>query len=88
MSCARGADTSWKDEAGEVEGEGEWHDVTWQPSHKLEFLSYERFTILSCHRTNSTMTMVSQSVQLIARTDCVFLVLSIPTVANVSSPGK
>ena len=31
---------------------------------------------LSCHRTNSTMTMVSQSVQPIARTDCVFLVLS------------
>ena len=24
---------------------GEWHNATWQPSLKLEFLSYERFTI-------------------------------------------
>ena len=49
--------------------------MTWQPSLKLEFLSYERFTIFILSRTSSTMT-VSQSMQPIARTDCVFLVLS------------
>lgn len=65
-----------KTRLGSWKGEGRGHHVTWQPSLKLEFLTYERFTIFILSRTSSTMTIVSQSMQPIARTDCVFLVLS------------
>lgn len=53
----------------------------------LSFYLIKDLQFLSCHRTNRAMTTVSQSMQLIARADCMFLSITFPTVANVSPSG-
>ena len=86
--CPRGRHQLERRGWGGGRGRGEWHYVTWQPSHKLEFLSYERFTIF----------ILSQNKQYhdygftIRAADCTYWLrvscpITFPTVANVSSPG-